>query len=45
MARRSVHNLSTLLEYGDGVAIRRYQSSQRHHGGQDMERLSIQPMD
>ena len=45
MARRSVLSLSTLLEYGDDVTTRRYQSSQWHHSRQDMERLSIQPLD
>jgi hypothetical protein len=41
MARRSMRSLSTFLEYDDDVTIRFYQSSQRHHGGQDMERLPI----
>ena len=43
MARRPVHSLSTLLKYGDDVTA--YQPRKRDHGGQDMEGLSIQPMD
>lgn len=45
MARCSVLSLPTLLEHGGGVTTRRYQSSQWHHSRQDMERLSIQPLD
>lgn len=43
MARRPVHSLSTLLKYGDDVTT--YQPRKRNHGGQDMERLSIQSLD
>ena len=43
MARRPVHSLSTLLKYGDDITT--YQPRKRNHGGQDMERLSIQPLD
>ena len=43
MAGRPVHGLSTFLKYGDDVTT--YQPRKRNHGGQDMERLSIQSLD
>ena len=45
MAGCPVRGLSTVLECGDDVTTRRHQSSQRHHGGQDLAGLSVQPVD